>query len=198
VAVVLLVLGILLAGLYRVTSGTERHSFASDAVPPATVHVTAGHDYLISVPGGVSALRDHDLSPSGLRCEWSTGGSATQALSVQLYGPESKATDAIGTFGAPVTGDIHIDCIGWGAVFVDNADDASGDLAGLFLVLCVIALTFGAALGLSALRLRHDASSRDSVRASSENDEIERLVHLVHVRSEDGEVPGPDGGDVRP
>ncbi|HEU5006761.1 MAG TPA: hypothetical protein VFT67_07300 [Jatrophihabitantaceae bacterium] len=198
VAVVLLVMGILLGGLYRVTSGTERHSYASDAVPPANVHVTAGHSYMISVPGGVSALQDRDLSPSGLRCEWSTGGSAAQPLSVQLYGPDSKATDAVGTFTAPITGDVHIDCTGWGAVFVDDADDAGGDLAGLFLVLCVIALTLGAALGLSALRLRHEGSSRDSARTASEDDEIERLVHIVHVRSEDGEVTHPDGGDVRP
>lgn len=198
VAVVLLVLGILLAGLYRVTSGTERHSYASDAVPPANVHVTTSHSYMISVPGGVSALQDHDLSPSGLRCEWSTGGSQAQPLSVQLYGPDAKATNAIGTFTGPLTGQIHIDCAGWGAVFVDDADDAGGDLAGLFLVLCVIALTIGAALGLSALRLRHVASSRDSGRAASEDDEIERLVHIVHVRSADGEVAHPDGGDVHP
>jgi hypothetical protein len=198
VAVVLLVVGILLAGLYRVTSGTERHAYSSDAVPPSTVHVTVGHTYLISVPGGVSALQDHDLSPSGLRCEWSSGGAASQLLNVQLYGPDSKATDAIGTFGAPVNGDIHVDCIGWGAVFVDDADDAGGDLAGLFLVLCVVALTLGAALGLSALRMRQARATRHSARAASENDEIERLVHLVHVRSEDGEVPGPDRGDVRP
>jgi hypothetical protein len=118
-------------------------------------------------------------------------------LSVQLYGPDSKATDAIGTFAAPVTGDVHLDCIGWGAVFVDDADDAGGDLAGLFLVLCVIALTLGAALGLSALRLRYGPSD-ESARAASENDEIERFVHLVHVRSEDGEVADPDGDDVRP
>jgi len=195
---VLLVVGVLLAGLYRVTSGTERHSYASDAVPPANVQVTVGHSYMISVPGGVAALQDHDLSPSGLRCEWSAGGSAAQPLSVQLYGPDAKATDAIGTFTAPVTGQIHIDCSGWGAVFVDDADDAGGDLAGLFLVLCVIALTIGAALGLSALRLRNGNSSRDSVRTASEDDEIERLVHIVHVRSEDGEVAHPDGGDIRP
>jgi hypothetical protein len=198
VAVVLLVAGILLAGLYRVTSGTERHAYSSNAVPPSTVHVTVGHTYLISVPGGVSALQDHDLNPSGLRCEWSSGGSATQALSVQLYGPDSKATDAIGTFGAPVNGDIHLDCIGWGAVFVDDADHAGGDLAGLFLVLCILALTLGAALGLSALRLRRAGAVQHSARAARENDEIERLVHLVHVRSDDGEVPDPDGDDVRP
>lgn len=193
-----MLLGILLAGLYRVASGNERHAYSSGAVPPSSIHVTSGHSYLISVPGGVSALQDHDLNPSGLRCEWSSGGSATQALSVQLYGPDSKATDAIGTFAAPVGGQIHVDCIGWGAVFVDDADDASGDLAGLFLLLCVIVLTFGAGLGLSALRLHHADSTRNSARSASENDEIERLVHLVHVRSEDGEVTGSDGGDVGP
>ncbi|HZY75826.1 MAG TPA: hypothetical protein VFE40_05875 [Jatrophihabitantaceae bacterium] len=190
-AVVLLVVGILLAGLYRVTSGTERHSYASDAVPPANVHVTVGHSYLISVPGGVAALQDHGLSPSGLRCEWSTGGSAVQPLSVQLYGPDAKATDAIGTFTASVTGDVHIDCTGWGAVFVDDADDAGGDLAGLFLVLCVIALTIGAALGLSALRSRYSDASYELAHAKREDAEIERLVHIVHVRSEDEDTsPG--------
>ena len=193
---VLLLLGIVFAGLCRITSGGERHSYSASAVPRDSVHLTQGHTYLLSVPGGVAALQKHDLSPSGLRCEWSLAGSGTQTLSVELYGADSKATDAIGSFVAPATGQIHVDCIGWGTVFVDDADDASGDLSGLLLVLCVVTFTLGAAFGLSALRSRRETFVRNSARAASENDEIERLIHLVHVRSEDGEVGGGDGDDV--
>lgn len=192
-AIVLLLLGVVLAALSRVAAGSERHSYSSGAVPPASVAVTGGRTYLMSVPGGVGALQAHGLDPAALRCEWSEQGSGAQALDAQFYGTGGKATNAIGSFVAPVSGAIHLDCVGWGAVFVDDADNASGDVAGLLLVLCVLALTFGATLGLSALR---GLSATGSVGAAGEDDEIERLVHLVHVRSEDGEVGDGDGRDV--
>jgi hypothetical protein len=195
-AILLLLIGIVLAGLSRIASGGERHAYASGAVPPSSVHVTAGETYLLSVPGGVRALQDHGLDPSSLTCQWSRQGGTSQSLKVQLYGAGSKATDAIGTFSGPVTGQVYVTCTGWGAMFVDDADDASGDRAGLLLVLCVVALTLGATLGLSALRGLELGGG--SAGTAGEGDEIERLVHLVRVRSEDGEVGGGDTGNVTP
>lgn len=180
----LLLSGVVFAGLSRISAGTERHSYSPSAVPPANVQVTAGHTYLVSVPGGVTALSNHDLSASGLRCEWSATDSAAQPLDVSLYGPDSKATNAIGSFVAPASGAIHVDCVGWGTVFVDDADNASGDVAGLLLVLCIVAFALGSALGLSALRSHQLAHSAESARSADEDDEIQRLVDVVHARSE--------------
>lgn len=202
--VVLVLLGLVFGGMSRVVAGTERHSFSPSAVPPADVQVVSGHTYLISVPGGVDALGKRGLDPSGLRCEWSSLDSAAQRLDVSLYGPDSKATNAIGSFVAPVTGSIHIDCVGWGTVFVDDAANASGDPAGLLIVLCIVALTLGAAFGLSALRSYRLATAGSSVPVVGEEDEIHRLVDIVHARSENGEngedddpdgVDDPPGGD---
>jgi hypothetical protein len=197
-AVVLLALGIVLAGLSRVVAGTEHHSFAPGAVPPSSVHVTSGHQYRLSVPGGVDALSARGTDPSTLRCRWSSAGRATNTLDIEASGADTKATNVIASFTAPATGAIHVDCTGWGAVFVDDADNASADLAGLFLVLCVVAFTLGSGLGLSALRSRLARPEAESARPAGDDDEVERFVYLVHVRSEDDEVLDPDRGDVTP
>lgn len=196
--VVLLLAGIVFAGLYRITAGTEAHAFAPGAVPPATVRVTSGDQYLISVPGGVAALQRRGTNPSTLTCQWSAPGAASRALEIQAAGAGTKATNAVASFTAPVTGAVHVDCTGWGAVFVDDADNAPGDLSGLYLVLCVFAFTLGAGLALSALRARFVAAHPASARPAGDDEEIERLVHVVRVRSKDGEVADPDRGDVTP
>ncbi len=191
----LVLLGMVFAGMSRIAAGTERHSFSPSAVPPATVQVTSGHTYLVSVPGGVDALSKRGLNPSGLRCEWSAADSGPQPLDVSLYGPDSKATNAIGSFVAPVTGAIHINCVGWGTVFVDDAANASGDAAGLLLVLCIVAFTVGLALCLSAWRSYRLGQPDDRARAADEDEEIERLIDVVHARVENVEFGEPDRGD---
>lgn len=196
--VVLLLLGIALAGLSRVVAGTEHHSFAPGAVPPSSVRVTSGQQYLLSVPGGVDALQARGTDPSTLRCQWSSAGGAVKTLDIQPGGADTKATNAIATFTAPLTGAIHVDCTGWGAVFVDDADNASGDLAGLLLLLCIVAFTLGAGLGLSALRSHLARPEADSAGPAGDDDEVERFVYLVHVRSEDDEVGDTDRGDIAP
>ena len=54
---------------------------------------------------------------------------------------------------------VHIECRALTATFIDDADNVSGDPAGLFLLLCTIALTGGAMLGLSVLYRYRTASS---------------------------------------
>jgi hypothetical protein len=195
-AVLLLALGAVFAVAYRVASGSERHSYSAGAVPPGTVTVTAGRTYQLAVPGGAGALQDRGLDPAHVRCSWSTPGTPERALHARMGEANSKATNVIGTFVSPFSGAIHVDCRGWGAVFVDDADNASTDVAGLFLVLCIAALTLGAALGLSTLRSRRQA--RASVRAPGEQDQVKRGVHVGVPRAEDGEIGGTDRGDIAP
>jgi hypothetical protein len=196
-AIVLILVGLFAAGLYRLVSGTERHSWSPGAVVPSTVAVTMNETYELAVPGGVSAWQKHGLNPSAIGCQWSTAGSGQTTLVVTAYGANTKATNAIASFTSPVTGSIHIDCSGWGAVFVDDADGAPGDSAGWFLVLAAIALTVGAGLGLSAMRMAHGGRERDSA-GSSEDEQIQALVHSVRVRAGDDEVAGSDRGDIAP
>jgi hypothetical protein len=176
-ALLLILLGLVCAGLYRVVSGTENEVYAPGAVPPNKVHVTVNNTYDLSVPGGVPALLAHGISQlaksdgtivPGLQCEWSKGGAEPQTLTVDAEAIGTKAVNTVGHFTAPVTGNLHIDCTRWGTMFVSDADHHAGDRAGGFLVLCVITLTVGGALGLSALRVA--MARRTSTREAFDDD----------------------------
>jgi hypothetical protein len=188
----LIIAALLFAALFRIVSGTEHHAFAKGAQAPNSAHVTVGGTYTLSVPGGVTKLMARGVDVTRAQCQWSVNGSASQALTVVASGPGTKAVNVVGTFVAPYTGDLHVDCAGWGPLFLDNAQGSAHDYAGWLLLFATIALTIGVALGLASLR----AVGADSGRTARENDEIKRLVHAVHLRSEDDEVPHRDGSDV--
>jgi hypothetical protein len=188
-----IIAALLFGALYRIVSGTEHHAFAPGAVAPGTVHLTQGKNYMLSVAGGVKDLQARGLDVATPQCEWSVGGGASQALTVTPAGASTKAVDVVATFDAPYTGDVHVDCLGWGPIFVDDADNSAPDAAGWLLLLATVSLTAGVGLGLAALR----AAGPRSERAPGQDDEVERLVHVVRDRSADDEVLGGDGGNVR-
>jgi hypothetical protein len=197
VAALLIAAGIVLCGLYRVLSGTEHHAFSADALPPKSVHVTAGTTYHLAVHGGVDALIKRGAVLSAPQCDWSVGDNAPDALTVSAYDANTKATDAVGTFIAPFTGNLRITCAGWGPIFVDDADNSSSDVAGWMLFFGVIALTLGGALAVAAWRASSEARAAAwSDGAAGEGDQIERGADIELVRVGDIEVGSPDGGDV--
>ncbi|MDT4945795.1 MAG: hypothetical protein QOH14_2528 [Pseudonocardiales bacterium] len=196
VAVGLLIAGLVCAALFRIVSGTEHHAYSSGAVPPASSGVTAGNTYHLSVPGGVQALQKRGASVAAAQCTWSTGGSANQVLTATPEGAGTKATNVVASFIAPYTGDIHVDCAGWGAMYIDDADNSPADSSGWFLVLAVVTLTLGVGMALSSLRSAAGRASSSADGSPGEDDEVERFVHAVHVRSQDGEVGAADGDDV--
>ena len=151
-AVVLVVAGLMLCALYRLTAGTERHSFSPGAVPPSTVRLTEGRSYQLAVAGGVKTLKDQGQDVSSPSCSYTVPGQAPAELTVQAEGADTKATNTVATFVSPVTGVVSVDCQGWGPMFVDNADNRAPDVAGWFLVTAIVLLTVGLTLGLSALR----------------------------------------------
>ena len=152
VAVVLVVAGLMFGALYRLTAGTERHSFSPGAVPPTTVRLTEGRTYQLAVAGGVKTLRAQGQDVSSPNCSYTRAGQAPSELTVQAEGADTKATNTVATFVSPVTGVVNVDCQGWGPMFVDNADNREPDLAGWFLVTAIVLLTVGVTVGLSALR----------------------------------------------
>lgn len=188
-AVLLLALGLMFAVFYRIADGSEHHSYNSGALAPTTVHVTAGRQYEISVSGGVKAVQAH-VDPASITCTYRLGGGAQASLAVSPLGSDTRTLHAVATFVSPKTGDVHIDCAGLaGGVYVDDADNTPADLAGLFVLLTTIALTLGAALGLSELYRRSTARR-------GEHDQVEGRVRVGEIPSEHGEVVDPDGGDV--
>jgi hypothetical protein len=203
----LVVLGITGYVAYRLAAGTESHVFSPGAVPPHTVHVTANHNYQLSYPGGVAALAEQGVDLNSLQCDWMVPGSARQSLPVVPFDGSTEARNAVASFQAVVTGDIHVSCDGLGAMFVDGADNASGDVSGWYLLLSTLALTLGVPLAMSRMRLaaRRRAEEEEqededyeplSVWLAGEDDEVERLVRIVHERAEDDEIGDADGGDV--
>jgi hypothetical protein len=186
-AVALLLAAVLCGALWRVSDGAEHHSYNSGATPPDTVRLSAGHRYEISVPGGRKALQKRGVITTSAQCSVSQNNGLDVALTVTVLSPDVRPTNALGSFIAPVSGRVHVDCGSWGAVFVDDSDDSSWDFAGLWLVLTAIFLTAGVALGLSALYARSEG------RAARENDEVERRIGVGGAHHEVG--PG-DAGDV--
>jgi hypothetical protein len=191
-AVLLVVAGLLCCALYRLTAGTEHHSYSPGAVAPSTVRLAEGRSYELSVPGGVKALAAQGADVTAPQCSYTPAGRSSSGLTVQAAGADTKATNTVATFVSPVSGVVHVDCLGWGPMFLDDAAGSAPDYAGWLLLLATISLTLGTALGVASIR----AIGTDSERAAREDDEIERLVHAVHVRSEDDEVARRDGGDV--
>ena len=187
-AVLLVGAAVLLAGLYRVADGTEHHSYNSGAVPPMTVKLTSGRTYEISVPGGRDALQRRGISTQLTQCSLTQGSSGQRVLKVTPVSADVRATHAVATFTSSVSGPVHIDCAGWGAVYVDDADDAGWDYAGLFLLLTTVCLTVAVALGVSAMYARGT-----SQQAARYDDEIEAGAEPFTA---DPEVGGPDGGHV--
>lgn len=153
-AVILLVLGIAFGGIARLAASAEQTSYFGHTSAPEFAHVTADQTYLLSVHGGSKALADQGLNAAGLACSYITPTDPTlRSLKLTAEAADSNATNTIATFSAPVGGAIRIVCPTYsGAVFLDGADNAPFDLAGLYLLLCVLALTLGVALAVSAMR----------------------------------------------
>jgi len=193
-ATLLLVLGVLLLGLYRVSSGTENHAYSSSPDAPTSFKLTAGEEYHLSVPGGVEALKKRAADVTTAQCEWSINGSATQALVVSAEGEDTKATNVVGSFVSPFTGALHIDCVGWGPVFVDDADNTKPDYALGFLIAATIVLTLGVALAMSAGWQAMQARAESG--PTSEDDEVQRFVDVDVVDGADVEIVSGDRGDV--
>lgn len=155
--------------MYRVLSQSEHHAYSASGTPPKTVHLTAGNQYILSVRGGAKALADRGVSSTTPNCTWSVDGAEPQALTVSAGGSSAKGTNAVATFIAPYTGDVHIECAGFGGIYVDDADNSPADTAGWYLFAGVLVLAVGGALGVSAAR---DAAVRSSTqRAERASDE---------------------------
>jgi hypothetical protein len=188
VSVILLVFGAVFFFLYLVLNGSEHHSFNTGATAPSSVHITEGKVYEISTPGGVVGLQHRGLDPNSISCSYTEiGGGQPTALTIVSLGADTRTTHAVSTFVAPVTGDVHLDCSELtGGVFVDDADNAAGDPAGLFLLLATIAAALAVPLGMSFLYARSVARSRD-------HQQIETVVEPV---GPDDEIGDPDRGDI--
>jgi len=175
IAIVLLALGVVFAALHRIADGGESHSYNRGALAPGSVHVTAGNLYEVSTPGGVAGLRQRGLSIQLKTCTYQ-GAGAAGTLSLAPLGAGTRTVHAVATFVSPVTGQVSIDCPGLPqGTFIDDADDAIPDPAGLFVLLATVAFTIGAALGLSALyrasvRRRQSVWSGGHVRAGGVDD----------------------------
>lgn len=158
VAAVALLAGVVCLALWRLVGATERQPYAPDAQPRRSVMVTQGQAYSIAVPGGVPALLaagvpmttgQSQQSPD-LECDWTSDGGAAESLKVTPESTSTKATNLVGSFAAPISGRITVDCQHWGTVFVPDADDAPGDRSGWLLLASTVLLFAGGAAAMSS------------------------------------------------
>jgi hypothetical protein len=165
------------------SGGAEQHSYNRAGHPPADVRLVEGGAYSIAIHGGVDREIRLGLDPASLQCTAAPPGRAAVALELSTQGKDTKATNEIATFYSPVSGSVRVRCSGIGAVYVDDAEDASYDWSGVWLVLASVALAVGIPLGLSGLRgpgTRPPEPNEpvepvepSGVRASSEYDQIQ-------------------------
>ena len=149
-AALLLVAAMLYFTLFAVSKSTGHHGYDSGRAP-ASVKVTAGKQYQLSVRGGRAALTSRGVSADQPSCSWSTGGGSGQPLAVKPLPADSRSVNVVATFVAPTSGQVRIDCAGWGSILVDDSDDSAFDRTGLFLLLAITALAIGLAFGLGLL-----------------------------------------------
>jgi hypothetical protein len=190
--VTLLAVGVLCWLSSRLAARTENHAYSTGAMPPTSVHVTAGRTYHLAYPGGVAALEGQGIDPGSLQCQWSQAGGSRHTLSLVTEPPTTLARNVVASFQADTTGAIHVACDALGAMFVDDADDAKGDPSGWFLLVATLLLTAGVPLTLSGLRGAGPASAGPA----GEDEEIERLVDVVRGRAAELEVRDTDGRHV--
>ena len=156
----LVLVGLAGLGLWRVLSGTGHQPWDKGASAPPSAQVTGGRTYSLAVPGGVAAMiaRGVPVAQNGgnptisLQCWWSPVAGERQSLDVSAESSDTKAENTVGHFTAPHTGTVSVDCDGWGAMFIPDADNRPADAAGWALLTSIVALTAGAGLGLSAAR----------------------------------------------
>jgi hypothetical protein len=128
------------------------HSWTPDATPPRTVQLTAGEAYTLSTPDGIAALADRQgTDQSTLRCTAASRSGTPVGLKVTVGQVDRRILHVVGRFQAPFSGPAAISCAGVGRAFVDDADDAAFDTAGLLVVVTVMALFAGGALTLSGV-----------------------------------------------
>jgi hypothetical protein len=205
VAGVLLLVGLVSWGLWRVLSGSEDLPFAKGVSPPSAAHVTRNKTYSLAVPGGIRAMEARGVPLQNanngqvisLQCSWVPEPGETRSLSVNAENSQTKAENTVAHFQAPITGNLRVDCAGWGAMFIPDADNRSTDTSGWALVLAVITLTIGASLGLSALRTTWErAKDRQLSSGSGEEDEVQGFVDLAPSGGQYREVRRGDAGDI--
>lgn len=156
----LVLLGLGSWALYVKESGNEPHSYARAGKPPQYVQVQAGKTYRIAIRGGVGAEAAAGLSPADLSCTAARPGQSPGALNLTDESADTKATNDVASFVSAITGKLHVECKGFGTVFVDNAEDAAYDWASFWLVVASLSLVVGTALVLSALRTAGGSSRR--------------------------------------
>jgi hypothetical protein len=138
--------------LYGVQAGSERRAYTHAGAPPAYVQLSAGHTYWLSIPAGVRRLDKVGVQVSSLHCTAAEAGQPAAALSVSPQGKDTKATDEIASFRSGITGAVHIECAGVGAVFVSGGAADGFDWSGLWLILASVLFVIGIPLTLSGRR----------------------------------------------
>lgn len=140
----LVLLTALLIGAAQVVAHQQRHAYDPGA-QPHSAQVTAEHTYQLSSSTPVARLIATGVLAT-LSCTYSADGITDNVVPLSSTLDDERNRYQFALFIAPVTGRIDVRCADIGAVFVDDADDATPDWAGLLSVLAVLTGLAGAVL----------------------------------------------------
>lgn len=153
-AAILVILGIAFAAIAALSASSAQSSYFDKSVPVQYASVTRDATYFVSVHGGEAALARAGLQASTFSCQYVIKGETElNPLTLTPENSDSKATNAVASFAAPITGQIQLHCASFaGHVYIDDADNSPFDLVGLYVLLCILTLTTGIGLGIAAVR----------------------------------------------
>ena len=149
VGLLLVVTGAVLLIARYLTAHYERHSFVDGQSPARYVTVEAGKTYWVSVRGGVKHEKELGQPPSALQCSAQQRNGPEITLDLTREGNDTKLVNGLASFRSPVSGEVHVTCVGLPDVYLDAT---SGDPSGVLLVVGTALLTIGVPLLLSGAR----------------------------------------------
>lgn len=148
IGVMLMLAAAVLFAASRLVASGQLHSYDPGATPAASVQLTAGKQYQLSSPAGVSALQKAGLLTS-LACSWSTDGNLLNPLTITTTLTDDRDLRTFATFNAPSTGRLQIACTGIDKVFVDDSDSSGTDYSATLVLLTVAVGLLGVILAVT-------------------------------------------------
>lgn len=131
----------------RIAAPGRNHAYDPGATPPTTYRLTAGKEYQLSTATDLSILR-RTVNLAELACVSTTGSAEPVPVSVLNTADDDRAQHVFATVRVPTSGPQRVTCTGVSEVFVDNADDASFDYAGLTVLLATLVGVLGVIVAL--------------------------------------------------
>jgi hypothetical protein len=162
--IAVLLLALVGLGVSRARAASGHHAYDPGSAPRSNYRVTVGGTYQLSTAGGVRDLTRRGVIGDGsdLRCTADAANGSSTPLSVDQTGSDARDLHIVGSFVAPASGSFTVQCAGAGAVYVDDADNASTDRSAVLVVVASVLGLVGVIATLSGAYRALEVRARDT------------------------------------